>query len=83
MAPRRSAQSFGSPSLTYRDPTGETAVRNLTPGNVSITWPDGSTVWIPEGDVGPLVAAVQANYNLRQTRRGHLWASRPQSAAHD
>lgn len=79
----RSGYSFGSPSLTYRDPTGETAVRNLTPGNVSITWPDGFTVWVPEGDVAPLLAAIQANYNLRPTRRGHLWASRPAVSASD
>jgi hypothetical protein len=79
----RSAHSFGAPSLTYRDPTGETAVRNLTPGNVSITWPDGFTVWVPEEDITPLLAAIQANYNLRPTRRGHLWASRPLRSAPD
>jgi HPt (histidine-containing phosphotransfer) domain-containing protein len=79
----RSAHSSGFPSLTYRDPTGETAVRNLTPGNVSITWPNGFTVWVSEEDLAPLLAAIQANYSLRQTRRGHFRASRPQGSASD
>lgn len=62
-------------ALTYRDPTGEEAVRNLTPGNVLITWPDGYTIWIPEQQAKGLLKFLLWAYNFRASRKGHTWAS--------
>lgn len=73
-APGRADHSLNYYSLTYRDPTGEQAVRDLTPGNVSITWPDGYTIWIPEQQTKGLLKFLLWAYNFRRSRKGHTWA---------
>lgn len=60
--------------LTYADPTGETAVRDLTPGNVSVTWPDGFTIWIPEQQAKHLLKFLLWAYRFHTSRKGHTWA---------
>lgn len=73
-APSRADFSLDYYSLTYRDPTGEDAVRNLVPGNVSITWPDGYTIWIPEHQAKGLLKFLLWAYSFRRSRKGHTWA---------
>lgn len=76
--PPRADHSLEYNSLTYADPTGNQAVRNLAPGHVSITWPDGSTVWIDERDTGILAGFLRRFYTLRMSRKARLWATRKQ-----
>ena len=66
-------------SLTYRDPTGDEAVRNLTPGDVSITWPDGFTIWIPAAQAKLLGRFLTAAYAFRMSRKARLWATQKQN----
>lgn len=65
-------------SLTYRDPTGDQAVRNLTPGDVTVTWPDGFTIWIPEAHARLLGRFLSAAYSFRMSRKAHVWATQKQ-----
>lgn len=71
----RAGTSLDYYSLTYRDPTGEAAVRNLTPGDVTITWPDGFTVRIPEDQARGLSHFLAWAYTFRMSRKAHIWAA--------
>jgi hypothetical protein len=62
-------------SLTYRDPTGDEAVRNLSPGDVSITWPDGFTIWVPASQARLLSRFLSVAYSFRMSRKAHIWAT--------
>lgn len=62
-------------SLTYRDPTGNQAVRNLMSGDVSVTWPDGFTIWLSEADARPLVHLIRTYFAFRKSRKGLLWGT--------
>lgn len=59
-------RSLDSNSLTYRDPTGNQAVRNLEPGQYAITDPHGFTIWI---DAEALKPALRL-YTFTTTRAG-------------
>lgn len=58
--------------LTYRDPTGETAVRNLTGRSVQITWENGATIHLDVDTIRPLLAKL----TFRMSRKGHIWGSK-------
>lgn len=55
--------------LTYRDPTGETAVRNLMGRSVQITWENGATVHLDIDTIRPFLKAL----DYRMSRKGHIW----------
>lgn len=55
--------------LTYRDPTGETAVRNLTGRTVQVRWENGVTLFLDIEDMRPYLA--QLDYHV--SRKGWLW----------
>lgn len=71
--PPRADHSLDYSPLTYADPTGNTAVRNLT-GDVSITWPDGFTLRIPASAGTTLVALLAHAFTFQQSRKSHVWA---------
>ncbi|UTT52313.1 hypothetical protein [Microbacterium maritypicum] len=56
-------------SLTYRDPTGEAAVRNLMGKSAQVTWDDGFIIHLTAEDLKPLLAQL----NFRMSRKGHIW----------
>lgn len=59
-------------TLTYRDPTGETAVRNLMGQSVQITWESGVTIHLSVGDLKPLLS----QFDFRVSRKGHIWGKK-------
>lgn len=59
-------------SLTYADPTGETAVRNLTGRTVQVSWENGATIYLNIEDLKPYLARL----DFRMSRKGHLWGSK-------
>lgn len=59
-------------SLTYRDPTGETAVRNLSGRTVQVTWENGAALHLDIEDLRPYLQTLE----FRQSRKGLLWGSR-------
>lgn len=59
-------------SLTYRDPTGETAIRNLMGRSVQVTWENGATVHLDVDIIRPLLAKL----NFRMSRKGHIWGTK-------
>ncbi|WP_454114249.1 hypothetical protein [Microbacterium maritypicum] len=58
--------------LTYRDPTGETAVRNLMGRSVQLTWENGATIHLDVDTIRPLLA----NLTFRMSRKGHIWGAK-------
>ena len=58
--------------LTYRDPTGETAVRNLMGRSVQITWENGATIHLDIDTISPLLAKL----DFRMSRKGHIWGTK-------
>lgn len=58
--------------LTYRDPTGETAVRNLMGRSVQITWENGATIHLELNAIRPLLASLE----FRMSRKGHIWGTK-------
>lgn len=56
-------------SLTYRDPTGEAAVRSLMGKSAQVTWDDGFIIHLTAEDLKPLLAQL----NFRMSRKGHIW----------
>jgi hypothetical protein len=58
--------------LTYRDPTGETAVRNLMGRSVQITWENGATIHLELNTIRPLLAGLE----FRMSRKGHIWGTK-------
>ena len=70
MLTNQADRSLDSSSLTYRDPTGNQAVRNLEPGQYAITDPHGFTIWIDAEELKPALCmyvftATRAGANLR------------------
>lgn len=59
-------------SLTYADPTGETAVRNLTGRTVQVSWENGATIYLNIEDLKPYLARLE----FRMSRKGHLWGKK-------
>ena len=59
-------------SLTYRDPTGETAVRNLMGRSVQISWENGATIHLSVEDLRPLLA----QFDFRVSRKGRIWGEK-------
>lgn len=59
-------------SLTYRDPTGETAVRNVMGRSVQVTWEDGFIISLNSEDLKPLLAQL----TFRMSRKGHIWGQK-------
>lgn len=55
--------------LTYRDPTGETAVRNLMGRSAQLTWDNGFILHIRAEDLNPLLAQL----DFQMSRKGHIW----------
>lgn len=64
-------------SLTYADPTGETAVRNLTGRTVQVSWENGATIYLNIEDLKPYLARL----DFRMSRKGHLWGSKKKAPA--
>lgn len=62
--------------LTYRDPTGETAVRNLMGRSVQITWENGATIHLELNTIRPLLAGLE----FRMSRKGHIWGTKKKAA---
>jgi len=58
--------------LTYRDPTGETAVRNLSGRSVQINWENGATVHLDIATILPLLSGLE----FRMSRKGHIWGTK-------
>lgn len=67
-------------TLSYRDPTGDAAVRNLTPGNISVTWPDGFTVWFTPAESQLLLRFIKWSFSFRMSRKAHVWATKKKAA---
>lgn len=63
-------------SLTYWDPTGETAVRNLMGRSVQVTWENGATVHLDVDTIRPLLAKL----SFRMSRKGHIWGTKKNAA---
>jgi hypothetical protein len=63
------AQNF----ITFDDPTGETAVANLT-GDVTIRWRNGFTIRIPEGNTRGLVRWLNT-FRFTRSSRGLITAA--------
>lgn len=63
-------------SLTYRDPTGETAVRNLLGRSVQITWESGAVIHLHVDDLRPLLAL----FDFQVSRKGHIWGTKKKAA---
>lgn len=55
--------------LTYRDPTGEAAVRNIMGRSAQVTWEDGFILHLTADDLKPLLAQL----DFRMSRKGHIW----------
>jgi hypothetical protein len=71
----RADHSLDYNSLTYRDPTGETAVRHLT-GDVQICWEEsGFTLNIPADQARKLQRFLGWAYSFRMSRKAHVWAT--------
>lgn len=64
-------------SLTYRDPTGETAVRNLQGRTVQVTWENGATIYLDIEQIRPYLAQL----DYRMSRKGHLWGHKKNAPA--
>lgn len=64
--------------LTYRDPTGETAARNLTGRTVQVRWENGVTLFLDIEDMRPYLA--QLDYHV--SRKGWLWGRKKKSPLH-
>lgn len=58
--------------LTYADPTGETAVRNLTGRTVQLSWENGATIHLDIDTIRPFLAHLE----YQMSRKGHLWAKK-------
>ncbi len=63
--------------LTYRDPTGETAVRNLSGRTVQMSWENGATIFLDVDDVRPFLARL----HFRMSRKGLIWGKRKSAVA--
>lgn len=59
-------------SLTYRDPTGETAVRNLMGRSAVLTWENGFVLHLTAEDLKPFLA----NLDFQMSRKGHVWGQK-------
>ena len=67
-------------SLTYRDPTGDAAIRALMGRTVQVAWEDGFIVYLNSEDLKPMLAQL----NFRMSRKGHIWGHKknaPEAAA--
>lgn len=62
--------------LTYADPTGERAVRNLTGRTVQISWENGTMLSVDIDDIRPFLKALE----FRQSRKGRIWGKRKKNA---
>lgn len=67
--PSGADQSRDYYSLTYQDPTGETAIRNLMGRSVQVQWENGVTLHVEADTIRPLLAQL----NFRMSRKGHIW----------
>ncbi|MDQ1130678.1 hypothetical protein [Microbacterium sp. SORGH_AS_0888] len=63
--------------LTYRDPTGETAVRNLMGRTVQITWENGFTLYVSTDDIQPYLDQLE----FRMSRKAHVWGHKKKTPA--
>ncbi|WP_091226788.1 hypothetical protein [Microbacterium sp. 3J1] len=70
--PSGADQSRDYYSLTYQDPTGEAAIRNLMGRSVQVTWENGASVHLDVDTIRPLLAKL----NFRMSRRGHIWGTK-------
>ncbi|MET3510824.1 hypothetical protein ABIC64_002253 [Plantibacter flavus] len=61
--------------LTYADTTGDTAVRNLQAGMITITWADGSKIYFAQPEARPLVRFIRTFYTYRLSGRHRLWGT--------
>jgi hypothetical protein len=74
--PSRAVHSPDNSRLWYADPTGNQAARNLTAGSVTVTWPDGFTVWLSEKDAKPLLGFLSRFYAFEMSRKFHIWGKK-------
>lgn len=58
--------------LTYRDPTGEAAVRNIMGRSAQVTWEDGFIIHLTADDLRPFLA----QFDFRMSRKGHIWGNK-------
>lgn len=58
--------------LTYSDPTGESAVRNITGRTVQISWENGAMVSVDIDDIRPFLKSLE----FRESRKGRIWGKR-------
>ncbi|WP_142206756.1 hypothetical protein [Subtercola boreus] len=71
-------------SLTYRDQTGERAMRNLAPGQYQITHESGLRFWIDADELRPLLSQCYVTESRRSGyQRLHLKKNAPESASTD
>ncbi|OZB78171.1 MAG: hypothetical protein B7X41_20265 [Microbacterium sp. 14-71-5] len=63
--------------LTYWDPTGETAVRNLMGRSVQVTWENGATIHLDIETIRPLLRVL----DYQMSRKGHIWGHKKKSPA--
>lgn len=69
--PSQVDHSPGYSSLTYRDPTADSAIRNMLPGRYQITHESGLRFWIDSDSLRPLLEQCEARVS-RRTGRTHL-----------
>lgn len=70
-APSQADHSLDSNSLTYRDPTADSAIRNMLPGRYQITHESGLRFWIDSDSLRPLLDQCEVRRS-RRTGRAHL-----------
>jgi hypothetical protein len=70
-APRQADHSLDFNSLAYRDPTADSAIRNMLPGRYQITHESGLRFWIDSDSLRPLLEQCETRI-ARRTGRTHL-----------
>ena len=70
-APSQADHSLDFNSLAYRDPTADSAIRNMLPGRYQITHESGLRFWIDSDSLRPLLEQCEVRI-ARRTGRTHL-----------